>query len=70
MYLNFPSLLRNRLKNRLKKDVLGFGEKGTVVLLGDFNGRVGRSVDVDDVVGILGEDTHNASGNRISCMLW
>ena len=27
------------------------------VLLGDFNARVGKSTDVDDVIGIFGEDT-------------
>ena len=37
-------------------------EKGRVVLLGDFNDRVGRSVEVDDVIGMFGEDTCNASG--------
>ena len=36
---------------RLKEDVLCFEEKGTVVLL-DFNARFGRSVDIDDVIGI------------------
>ena len=35
------------------------------MLLGDFNARVGRSVDVDDVIGMFGEDTCNASGNRL-----
>ena len=51
---------------RLKEDVLSFREKGRVVLLGDFNSRVGRSVEVDDVIGMFGEDTCNASGNRPS----
>ena len=32
-------------------------QKGRVVLLGDFNARVGKSTDVDDVIGIFGEDT-------------
>ena len=48
----------------LKEDVLGFKQKGRVVLLGDFNARVGRSMDVedvigmfDDVIGMFGEDT-------------
>ena len=40
--------------------VLGFREKGTVVLLRNFNARVGRSVNVDDVVGTIGKDTCNA----------
>ena len=35
------------------------------MLLWDFNARVGRSVDVDDVIGMFGEDTCNASGNRL-----
>ena len=55
--------------DRLKEDVLGFREKGSVVLLGDFNARVGRSADVDDVIGLFGEDTCNASGNRLVSFL-
>ena len=50
---------------KLKEDVLSFKQKGRVVLLGDFNARVGRSVDVDDVIGMFGEETCNASGNRL-----
>ena len=38
---------------RLKEDVLTFRQKGKVVLLGDFNARVGRSVELDDVIGML-----------------
>ena len=45
---------------RLKEDVLSFREKGKVVLLGDFNVRVGRSAQLDDVVGMFGENTCNA----------
>ena len=44
---------------RLKEDVLSFRQKGKVVLLGDFNARVGRSVELDDVIGMFGEDTCN-----------
>ena len=55
--------------DRLKEDVLGFIDKGSVVLLGDFNARVGRSADVDDVIGLFGEDTCNASGNRLVSFL-
>ena len=36
---------------------------------GDFNARVGRSVDVDDVIGVFGEETCNASGNRLISFL-
>ena len=40
-----------------------FREKGKVVLLGDFNARVGKAADDDDdVIGKFGEDTCNASG--------
>ena len=39
----------------LMEDVLGFKQKGRVVLLGDFNARVGRSTDVDDVIGMFGD---------------
>ena len=41
-------------------------KKGKVVLLGDFNARVGRSVELDDM---FGEDTCNASGNRLVSFL-
>ena len=55
---------------RLKEDVLSFREKGKVVLLGDFNARVGRSVHIDDMIGIFGEITCNAaSGNRLLSFL-
>ena len=43
--------------NLLKEDVLTFKQKGKVVLLGDFNARVGRSSEVDDVIGVFGEET-------------
>ena len=54
---------------RLKEDVLSFREKGKVVLLGDFNARDGRSVEIDDVIGMFGEDMCNASGNRLLSFL-
>ena len=38
---------------------------GRVVLLGDFNARVGQSVEMDDVIGMFGEDTCNVGGNRL-----
>ena len=50
---------------KLKEDVLS----GRVVLLGDFNARVGKSIELDDVVGMFGEDTCNASGNRLISFL-
>ena len=63
-------LLWKAVMGGLKKIyILSFREKGRVVLLGDFNARVGRSVEVDDVIGMFGEDTCNASGNRLISFL-
>ena len=50
---------------RLKEDVLGFKQKGRVVLLGDFNARVGKAVDMDDVIG----EICNSNGNRMISFL-
>ena len=41
----------------LKEITFSFREDGQVVLLGDFNACVGRSIEVDDVIEMLGEDT-------------
>ena len=54
---------------RLKEDVLSFRKKGKVVLLCDFNARIGTSAQLDDVVGMFGENTCNASGNRLLTFL-
>ena len=43
-------------------------QKGRVVLLGD-NARVGELADVDDVIGMFGEDTCNGNGNRLISFL-
>ena len=48
---------------RLKEDVLEYQQKGRVVLLGDFNARVGKSTDVDDVIG------SNRNGNKLISFL-
>ena len=40
-----------------------------MVLLGDFNTRVGKSVEMDDVVGMFGENTCNTSRNRLISFL-
>ena len=48
---------------------LSFREKGKVVLLGDLNARVGKAADDDDVIGKFGEDTCNASGNKLISLL-
>ena len=54
---------------KLKKDVIYFKEKETVVLLGDFNARVGKAEDLDDVVGMFREETCNASCQRLLSLL-
>ena len=51
--------------DKLKEDVLSFREKGKFVLLGGFNDRVGRSVQIDDNIGMFGEDMRNASGIKL-----
>ena len=51
---------------QLKEDVLSFKQKGREVLLGDFNARVGKSVDVDDVIGMFGEDFCNGMGHFVA----
>ena len=55
--------------NLLKEDVLTFKQKGKIVLLGDFNARVGKSSEVDDVIGMFGEEICNASGNKLISFL-
>ena len=42
-------------------------QKGQVVLLGDFNARLGKPL--DDVMGMFGEGKCNASGNRLISFL-
>ena len=44
-------------------------ERGQVVLLGDFNARVERSPELDDVIGMFGEGKCNVSGNRLISFL-
>ena len=44
-------------------------ERGQVVLLGDFNARVERSPELDDVIGMFGEGKCNVCGNRLISFL-
>ena len=44
-------------------------ERGPVVLLGDFNARVGKSSELDDVIGMFGKVKCNVSGNRLISFL-
>ena len=52
---------------KLKEDVLSFKQKEIIVLLGDFNARVGKAV--DDVIVMFGEETSNAGGSRLMIFL-
>ena len=52
----------------LKEDVLIFKEKGRV-LLGDFNARVGKASEIDDVIGMFGEETPNNNGEKLVSFL-
>ena len=63
--LTVQAFIMDSYYERLKEDILSFTEKGKVVLLGDFNARVGRSAQLDDMVGMFGENTCNDSGNRL-----
>ena len=46
VYMLTDSNSVSSIYEQLKEDVLSFKQKGRVVLLGDFNARVGKSVDV------------------------
>ena len=46
----------------LKEDICMFQSKGRVLLVGDFNARVGKGDDEDDVIGMFGEASCNSNG--------
>ena len=52
-----------------QEDVCGFQAKIRVLILGDFNARVGKVDDVDDVNGLCGESTCNSNGNLLINLL-
>ena len=49
----------------VKEDVLRFKGKGRVVLLRDFNARVGKTSEMDDVTGMFGEETSNNNDEKL-----
>ena len=49
----------------LKEDVLIFKEEDMVVLLGDFNARRGTASEIDEVIGMFGEETFNNNGEKL-----
>ena len=55
--------------NLLEEDVCMFQSKGRVLLLGDFNARVGKSNDEDSVIGMFGESSCNSNGKLLIDML-
>ena len=55
--------------NLLEEDICMFQSKGRVLLLGDFNARVGKSDDIDDVIGMFRENTCNSNGNLLITLL-
>ena len=61
----------------LSLDISRFQSKGKIILLGDFNARVGKGLDSDDVVSLYGEDICNSNGSKLielmqqlNLMLW
>ena len=40
-----------------------FWSKGRVLLLGDFNARVGKSSDIGNVIGMFAEAPYNSNGD-------
>ena len=51
--------------NLLEEDVCMFQSKGRVLLLGDFNARVGKSIVEDSVIGMFGEASCNSNGKLL-----
>ena len=59
------------IERSLKRMYLPLRKRDGWVSLGYFNVRVGtcKSVEMDDVIGLFGEDTCNSSGNRLISFL-
>ena len=49
----------------LKEDVLNLKEKGRVVLLGDFNTKINTASEIDQVIGMFGEEKSNNNGEKL-----
>ena len=52
----------------LEADVVHFQQKGRVVLLGDFNGRVGQALEANAPIGMYGEDRVNWNGTLFTAI--
>lgn len=57
-------LVKEEFYTKLSEVILTLGNKKELILLGDFNARVGRKVN-DQVVGQYGEDVLNDNGTRL-----
>ena len=55
----------DRILEDLQTDVLHLAERGEVIMLGDFNSRVGRASVHMDRIGIYGEDSRNSRGTKL-----
>ena len=55
--------------NLLDEDICMPQSKGRVLLLGDFNLKIGKNDDVDDVIGMFGKSTCNSNGNLLITLL-
>ena len=53
----------------LKEDIPIFKEKGKVMLLGDFNARVGTASEIDEDIGMFVEETSNNNGEKLVSFL-
>ena len=51
---------------KMSVDISRFKSEGRVVLLDDFNARVGKGLNSDDVVGPFGEEVCNSNGTKLT----
>ena len=66
---SYPVADRNVAFERLGADLVRYQQRGRVVLMGDFNARVGQVLLEEDHIGRYGEPTINGNGRRLKTML-
>ena len=67
-FFSLPNFCVNHVEEcyeELSVDISRFKSKGRVLLLCDFNARVGKGLDSDDVVGSFGEEVCNSNGTKL-----